>query len=356
MATIRKDKNYIVFTNNENRTYKFDMSNGVFYSTKGNPMKTTPSGFATCIKTYRTNITLAYMVRQHEWRSVPYNNMAQFTKYLLICDKLNSIGYEYKRYYELENELLDFVNENFKAFAKALRENEDLTMEDFRRTYGKTKYFADMGLKVDDYYTQTILDLIWEWREHFTKKESKLVAYYLSRGVYEFCTSVDRYDRVDHRMFVEFFKWCSVIEHTPTKDDFFHQYLMVKKNYYMNKKKYDNKSIVMQLEKHSNIWEFENEDFCIVIPKSVDDFKAEADAQNNCVYTMYMSKVISGSTNVVFVRRKSDPTKSFITCEVNNSGRICQYLKKHNQRVDCGTKEYDFKMALENFIAENWCE
>lgn len=34
MATITKEKNYIIFTNDKNNTYKFDINTATFYSTR----------------------------------------------------------------------------------------------------------------------------------------------------------------------------------------------------------------------------------------------------------------------------------------------------------------------------------
>jgi hypothetical protein len=169
--------------------------------------------------------------------------------------------------------------------------------------------------------------------------------------VYIFCGE-SRYDY--ERIFRNFFNWCAEIEHKPTKDDFFKQYIMVKKNYMANKAQFDNRKIVSHLAKHSHIWEFETDDFCIVVPQTTEDFKREGDSQQNCVYTMYLQKVVEGNTNVVFVRRKSEPEKSFITCEVDNGGNIRQYYYKGNRYVDNGTAEYDFYEQFRQYIRNNW--
>lgn len=71
---------------------------------------------------------------------------------------------------------------------------------------------------------------------------------------------------------------------------------------------------------------YENDTFIVKPILTKEDFHTEGEAQRNCVERLYMEKVYKGETHVVTVRRKSDPDKSYITCEVDNNGRIWQYL------------------------------
>jgi hypothetical protein len=92
----------------------------------------------------------------------------------------------------------------------------------------------------------------------------------------------------------------------------------------------------------------------VVVPQTTEDFKNEALAMNNCVYNMYLRRVVDGSTNVVFIRKKSNPTKSYITCEVTNSGKIWQFYLANNERVARNSKESDFRNAYQKWLDENW--
>lgn len=75
---------------------------------------------------------------------------------------------------------------------------------------------------------------------------------------------------------------------------------------------------------------YENEDFTIVIPTTADEFRFEADYQHNCVFRSYFSEVVDHQTHIVFVRKKEEPKKPYITCEVSNDGKIVQYLAQFN--------------------------
>ena len=97
---------------------------------------------------------------------------------------------------------------------------------------------------------------------------------------------------------------------------------------------------------------FENEEYIVRPLLSRQEFHDEAEAQHNCVERMYMDYVYNNQTYVVTVRRKSNPTESFITCEVNHSGRINQYLYGSNRYVHGGS-EYAFKLLYQEHLASS---
>ena len=98
------------------------------------------------------------------------------------------------------------------------------------------------------------------------------------------------------------------------------------------------------LKRHNDLkWLYYENDSYIVRPLlSRAEFHAEAESQRNCVERMYMEYVADGRTHVVVVRKKSNPNKSYITCEVDNRGCIVQYLYYRNERVQ-GGEDQDFR-------------
>ena len=75
---------------------------------------------------------------------------------------------------------------------------------------------------------------------------------------------------------------------------------------------------------------FEDSNYTVFPLLSRADFHKEAEAQQNCVERMYMDSVAEGHTHVVAVRLKTNPDAPYITCEVDNNGRIVQYLLRFN--------------------------
>ena len=89
-----------------------------------------------------------------------------------------------------------------------------------------------------------------------------------------------------------------------------------------------------QIRKHNDLqWlYYENDEYIVRPLLSRAEFHAEAEAQHNCVERMYMERVYDGKTHVVTVRKKNNPNRPYITCEVLNNGTIWQYLLRYNER------------------------
>ena len=73
------------------------------------------------------------------------------------------------------------------------------------------------------------------------------------------------------------------------------------------------------------------DDYCFIYPKSTQDIKDEAVAQNNCVAS-YIEDVIKGRCHILFLRSKYNPEKSLVTIEVQNN-RIIQARQRFNYPV-----------------------
>lgn len=78
-------------------------------------------------------------------------------------------------------------------------------------------------------------------------------------------------------------------------------------------------------------YEFTYKDYCFIYPKSTNDIKAEAVAQNNCVAS-YIDGVIDGRCDIMFLRKKDDPDKSLVTIEIRD-GKIVQARRRFNDPV-----------------------
>ena len=93
---------------------------------------------------------------------------------------------------------------------------------------------------------------------------------------------------------------------------------------------------------------FETENCFVVMPKSVDDFKKEGDNNNNCV-AGYANDHADGDTIIVFIRKKSAPEKSYITCQLTpKSFQIRQYRTAYNNNPD--KMGCDFRRAYQEYL------
>lgn len=98
---------------------------------------------------------------------------------------------------------------------------------------------------------------------------------------------------------------------------------------------------------------FETDEFIIRPLISKEDFHHEATYQHNCVEYMYMEQVLNGYTHVVCVRKKSEPDKPYITCEVSNDGFIRQYLYAYNRHVTRDSDEGRLKIQYQLHLDTN---
>lgn len=103
-----------------------------------------------------------------------------------------------------------------------------------------------------------------------------------------------------------------------------------------------------QLKKNAKdirrVFSYENDEFRIVIPESWKEFKKEANEQHNCVASNYYEPAVNGSTIIIFIRRKTEPDKSFCTVEVKRDGmmgfRVAQNRTRYNK--DAPKEAVDF--------------
>lgn len=74
--------------------------------------------------------------------------------------------------------------------------------------------------------------------------------------------------------------------------------------------------IARQYEKYSNLYSYEDKDFCIMPPVRHNDLKNEGKTLCHCVAT-YAKRVATGKTIILFVRKTSEKEKPYFTLELN---------------------------------------
>lgn len=83
------------------------------------------------------------------------------------------------------------------------------------------------------------------------------------------------------------------------------------------------------------ILEYENDEYCIRVPRGPEDIREEARVLDHCAATAYLNNVANGRTAIVFMRRKANPNRPFVTIEVrNNRVRQCQGDRDHRRVND----------------------
>ena len=87
------------------------------------------------------------------------------------------------------------------------------------------------------------------------------------------------------------------------------------------------------------MFEYENENYKIIVPLMSSDIIDEANQQHHCVAS-YIDKISRGETHIVFVRKPDKPEESVLTVEINVDNEVCQVRGFMNR--DYTLEEYKF--------------
>lgn len=93
---------------------------------------------------------------------------------------------------------------------------------------------------------------------------------------------------------------------------------------------------------------FKTGDYVILYPESSQDIKDEAVQQHNCVAS-YIDRVINRQCNIVFLRKKDNPEKSYITVELID-GKVVQAYRAYNQEIS--SEDKDILNKYEEYLKE----
>lgn len=133
-----------------------------------------------------------------------------------------------------------------------------------------------------------------------------------------------------------------------TIDDFFDKYYIERHNILTEQKlmrytRQDIEDYARAVEELSWINREEN-DYYVIIPKSISEFKKEGEFQHNCVYTCrYYMQVIAHNSIIVFLRKEENTP--FVTIEYDyETFEVLQAYGKYNRDID--TKLYQYIVDL----------
>ena len=369
--SVLKERNMVYFTNDEGKVWSFDVNTGIFLSPKGNAVKSFPAGLGNFIDGHNTRDDFAVVRLMSFIRNSPYDygvrdeknyytlkNPSYYAKLAVLfqtMDKMASLGCVPDRW-NLSISNLKFIGDHFKAFAKWYNENHSNAIDDFVKFYGVELYCAKNHIDTEhlsDDTTSFILNyIVGNTRTNYSKYLSSdylpYTMYYLSRGLVDVVGLSSAANLLN-----QFFEFCETTGIKPQKSDFYRQFLDVKRTYITNKKQYDMMALANNYASKRNALSFEDDTFKVIIPTTIEEFKAEGDAQHNCVYSMYLERCVKNMTHVVFIRRKDALNTSYITCEVDKRGNIVQYLGQYNSWVS-DPDAIDFKKRYENWLTKNW--
>lgn len=349
MGRIEKDKNlYKFYVDGKDKPYVLDVNTGSITGLRGTAVNTIPPLVKKTLNEmwYSQDFTVTSVLRlmYNDYR--PQNNAELYA----FADKLDAIGYT-ATVYELTGICMNFADIQFKDLAKWLKENEGSSVRDYLVIRKKNSWCSKMGLQADEHLTQPMIDWLYDRMSDnlYSKEDIQCFAYFLSRGAWDFFDS--RSYMRDHLR--ELWNWCNMLDKPMEKSDFYRQYINTKRTYEQRKNELLDTGI-RKTQLARKALAFEDDTFKVIIPTTNAELVAEGENQHNCVGG-YGERVAEGRRYVVFIRRKSDPTKAYITCDIYTDGTICQYLTKYNYGVH-DADAVAFKTAYQNHLSTHWGE
>jgi hypothetical protein len=352
MGRIEKEKNlYKFYVDGKEKPYTLDVNTGVMVGLRGTELSSIPpmvKGLLNKLWYHDGFVHTSVLRLLYSGDYRPQNHSQLYS----LADKLDAIGY-YASVYELSL-CKDYLKGNefpMKEFVKFLKEDAENSLREFIDEYLRIKWAENRGLKVDEHLTQPMVDFLYNRMDDssYTKEDYQAFAYFLTRGLWDFMPS--HYYKRD--VLRDLWNWCRMLNKPMEKSDFYRQYINTKRAYEQRKNELLDTGIRNnQLAKKALA--FENDAFEVIIPTTNAELIAEGENQHNCVGG-YGERVAEGRTYVVFIRRKTAPTKAYITCEVSTQGRIWQYLAQYNRSVH-DTDANEFYQAYQQHLSTHWGE
>lgn len=160
------------------------------------------------------------------------------------------------------------------------------------------------------------------------------------------------------RDYIDYLEDMEYLQIPPTEDVLFprnfqqtHQRLTIQrreKEDIMRKMEIAEKDKLLQtmLPELEDIYQFADEQFCMVLPTCKEDFNREGRENHNCVGGSYYDKMLKGQSCVMFLRRKEEPDKAFCTVEMSGE-RILQCRAVRNSEPPEEAKEFMEKFSKE---------
>ena len=260
-------------------------------------------------------------------------------------------------YYLVFNTLLSISAENTYKILKSSSYNiryiyeklNDKQRKDFFKAFSKNELNLDNGFSISNYLDEIankeIEPYLAKSHKHFTANEIedlKCACRNLEPKAFDiFFYLAERHwlsllvGRTLGSLVASYCNMCKELEVNPKKEkDFVTEYAKIQNLHRIKEMQISDKKIQDFLVPLKDKLSFEDEDFQVVVPMSKQEYLDEGKMQNNCVASMYLKKVENQERIVVFIRKKDNLEKSFISCEIYKEDfSIGQYLAKNNDYV-----------------------
>lgn len=348
---VEKIKNLFVVTLDDGRQTYFDFADGNIYGVSGKIVRNFNAEARKILKSEQDNNFLAMYFYEKPLAYTHYNDLKEWP--VSLVETIYSL-YGNRYSVEVLGVIAEFCYKyNFKLDRKGVRILTEAlsSMEingNFRYQFLNRSVLRSKILEISySYLPAVVIPFIShantkEMRNYVVEDAQKIAFRY----EHENWDYLDGNGLVYHCVY-RYIQLCNRLHHERTYKNLYQSICMMEKEKALMADK-----MCLEHQKNAPLF-FEDENFTVLIPVTANEFKKEADYQDNCVFRLYYPQVKHCSTHVVFIRKKSDINTPYITCEVSNCGNIIQYLTRFNHEVEDDDAKA-FKVAYQKFLHEHF--
>lgn len=352
---IFKDKQFLVFDFEDGKTVKYDFATKTAIGKKGEPVINLCSQLS--------GLTINELIENCD--DAQYGKFLRFVKihgdyYHRGIENIGTILSrvpDFARFEQIFSAgIEDIVNANFsysindipRALIKLCKTHKIVLSNVFLKFYKENPdgYLLAYNLEYTSLTDRDIKDILsssektWnrELHEYVDKSRFNLLINdygYTSKALMLYFDYCKTYEAIDDMNFLlkELCDYADMMKHISPKFDKYPRHFLTThkiacRNYNRLKEQFDEKEYKKHIDKDM---ECTFGDYIVIYPDSTQDIKDEAVSQNNCVAS-YIARVLKGECDILFLRKKDNPTKSLVTLEVRN-GKIVQAKQRFNDPV-----------------------
>lgn len=351
MSEIRKEKSRFIITLDDGKQTYFDFADGKIYGVSGKENIKFSNKAMQILKSnanknflawYFDEITHSYDISNAKnWSVDMVETIFSLFADKYPCNTLITIAYYcYNNHYILDSK-------GIKAISETLKRNNEIA-ENAHNIWDYT-FSREMDITLFPDFSAQMLELLRNCSAKKTRetiiKDAKKIDFRMEHE--NWLGTVNQSPLTLAGILGRYINLCNILKKEPTYKNLFLQL-----GYLEKEKELMQEQIIAEYQFNAPLF-FEDETFITVIPTTAKEFQDEADAQSNCVFRMYYPRVKNGTTHIVFIRKKSEIDTPYITCEVDNNGKIIQYLTRFNAKVS-NADALNFKANYQTFLSQKF--
>ena len=372
---IEKEKNVIIMTpTGKEKSYRLDVNTGVLYGLRGSAIVTIPPMLNDAMKlSYskrysiqdKVEILLSNFYDILSTNShLSFNDLSQMGIWLTLDKIINAVGIFPVS--DISIMQLEYINKHFTTYVKYMKDDTILPETSYPYKTNRFEQWHKEFLIAEKFRlnecnecTRGMVNSLLSSRvATFSDEEIGLAVWF---SEHQLTTFFDNNSYKVSEWIIRYRQMCNDLELKMEKGNFMMLYNAVKREYDLRKAEIDKAKMHARYATHAKAWEFEDEEYMVVVPTCAEDFITEGKLQHNCVGG-YVEAVLNENRgcHVIFLRKKENPEIPVLTVEIDSYNgrqpRISQFLLAYNQRPnrDSQPELYELQIRLENWIRENW--